>query len=125
MMKTLLAVFAFALLICASPVFAQTNAAAFAVTGASTGQQVRFVSPASVVRTRVEILSVSGEALFDVTSKGNVFDWTLQGGDGQRVADGDYICVVTVKTLSGKISQRIGTVSLASGKAVLLARADL
>ena len=41
---------------------------------------------------------------------GNVFDWHLQDGQAQRLAPGAYVCVVTAKSISGKLTQKIGTV---------------
>src|SRR6185503_13543644 len=89
------------------------------ITVATTGERVRFTAPSHVVRLRVEVLSESGTSLFDISSKGNVFDWTLLDGNGERVVDGLFLCVVTVKSLSGKISQRAGTISVQGGMATL------
>lgn len=80
---------------------------------------VRVAAPSTVVRVRLEILSASGEVLFDVTGKGSVLDWSLRDGSGQPVADGTYLCVVTVKTLSGGLSQRAGAVAVRGGRATV------
>ncbi len=93
--------------------------AAPTITVAATGERVRFIAPSNVVRIRVEVFNESGTSLFDINSKGNVFDWTLLDGNGQRVVDGSFLCVVTVKSLSGKISQRAGTVSVQGGVVTL------
>lgn len=93
------------------------NAAAPPVTISATDGGVRVVAPSVVVRVRLEILAESGEVLFDVTGKGSVLDWSLRDGDGRPVADGTYLCVVTVKTLSGGLSQRAGTVAVRGGRA--------
>ncbi len=76
---------------------------------------VRFAAPNRIARLKLEVLSSAGEALFEVSSKGSVLDWTLHDANGQLLADGSYLCVVTVKSLSGKISQRVGNVSMLSG----------
>ena len=81
------------------------------------------MAPSNVVRIKVEIFSASGESLFDVSSKGNVFDWTLQDGNGQRISEGTFLCVVTVKSLSGRISQRTASVTVQGGRITLQAEA--
>jgi hypothetical protein len=40
-----------------------------------------------------------------------VLDWSLQDGSGQRL-QGSYLTVVTVKSISGRMSEKIGTVSV-------------
>src|SRR5437870_3169454 len=82
------------------------------VTASATGERVRFTAPAAVVQLRLEILSGGGQVLFEVQGKGNVLDWTLQDGSGTRLPDGSYLCVATIKSLSGRISQRIGSLEL-------------
>ncbi|HEU0076421.1 MAG TPA: hypothetical protein VFQ76_02155 [Longimicrobiaceae bacterium] len=89
------------------------------VTISATGGGVRVAAPSPVVRVHLEILSESGEVLFDVVGKGSVLDWSLRDGAGQPVADGTYLCVVTVKTLSGGLSQRAGTVVVRDGRATV------
>jgi hypothetical protein len=62
----------------------------------------------------VEVYASSGEKLFDQEIRGgNVFDWHLQDGHAQRLAAGDYVCVVTAKTISGKLTQKVGAVTIA------------
>src|SRR5207245_2772051 len=51
--------------------------------------------------------------LSDVNSEGNMLDWTLQDSAGARLGNGSYLAVVTVKSLSGKLSRRMGSVSVA------------
>jgi hypothetical protein len=63
------------------------------------------------VQIRLEVYSSSGKKVFDNEVRGgNVLDWYLQNGQAERLADDTYLCVLTVKNLSGKISQRIGSV---------------
>ena len=40
------------------------------VTAAARAERVRFMAPSNVVRIKVEVFSPSGDALFDVSSKG-------------------------------------------------------
>lgn len=84
------------------------------VTAVASGEQVRITAPASVVQMHVEVYATSGKKLFDNEIRGgNVFDWHLQDGQAERLPAGDYICVVTVKNTAGKLSQRLGTVTVA------------
>ncbi len=83
------------------------------ITAAASGERVRITAPVSVVQMHVEIYAASGEKLFDQEIRGgNVFDWHLQDGQAQRLAPGSYVCVVTAKSISGRLTQKIGTVSV-------------
>lgn len=82
------------------------------VTFTRSGQRVRFTAPSSVVQIHLQVYDEAGQLLFDVNSKGNVFDWMMQSGGGEQLNNGNYLCVVTVKTLSGKLTQRIGVASV-------------
>ena len=93
------------------------------ITGTASAERVRFTAPGTVVQMQLQIYDASGQLLFDVTSKGNVLDWTLQDSGGERIAPGSYLCLVTVKSLSGKLSQRIGQ-ALVQEKQVELQRVD-
>src|SRR2546423_1646059 len=81
------------------------------VTASAAAERVRFTASSNVVRMQLQVVSESGQILFDVSSKGNVLDWTLQDSSGQRL-QGSYLTVVTVKSLSGTVSERTGTVSV-------------
>jgi hypothetical protein len=80
------------------------------VTAGSSAERVRFAAPGTVVQMRLQVYSDTAQTVFDATSKGNVLDWTVQDGTGARLVEGKYVCVVTIKSLSGKLSQRIGEV---------------
>src|SRR5881396_3543798 len=80
----------------------QTNTT---VTGAASAERVRFTAPSNVVRMQLQVVSESGQILFEVSSKGNVLDWSLQDGGGQRL-QGSYLTVVTVKSISGRMSEK-------------------
>ncbi|MDX6305081.1 MAG: hypothetical protein QOI77_2050 [Blastocatellia bacterium] len=83
------------------------------ITAAAAVERVRIAAPASVVQMHVEIYAAGGEKLFDQEIRGgNVFDWHLQDAQGQRLAPGTYVCVITAKNISGKLTQKIGTVSI-------------
>ena len=90
------------------------------VTASATARRVRFVSPGSVVQLRLEVYNEVGQKLFDTELRGgNVLDWLLQDGAGQHLQPGSYACVLTIKSLSGRISQRVGMVRVNEEKAVV------
>ena len=99
------------------------SATAPVITGTASAERLRFTAPNTIVQMHLQIYTDSGQPLFDVTSKGNVLDWTLQDTGGEHLVPGSYLCVVTVKSLSGKLSQRIGSV-LVQEKQVELQRVD-
>jgi hypothetical protein len=77
--------------------FAQSTSAGPTLTVTATGNSVRFTAPSTVVKMRVEILDAFGQRLFDNEVRGgNVFDWHVQNGQAERLADGSYVCVVLV-----------------------------
>jgi len=77
------------------------------------GDRVRFTAASFVVQIRLEVYNSSGRKLFDNEIRGgNILDWHLNDGKAETVADGAYLTVVTVKSLSGRITQRIGMVMI-------------
>lgn len=81
------------------------------ITASVADERVRITAPAYVVQMHVEVYAATGEKLFDQEIRGgNVFDWHLQNGQAQRLASGAYLCVVTTKSISGRLAQKIGTV---------------
>ena len=92
------------------------------VTATSTARRVRFVSPGTVVQLRLEVYNEAGQKLFDTELHGgNVLDWHLQDGAGQDLQAGSYACVLTIKSLSGRLSQRVGLVTVNDKKAAIRA----
>src|SRR5262249_43754288 len=82
------------------------------ITAFASNERVRFTAPSSVVEIRLEAYSSTGRKLFDNEVRGgNVLDWLLKDGQGAPLADDNYLCVVTVKELSGRLSQKIGFVT--------------
>src|SRR5687768_11780248 len=64
------------------------------VTATASAKRVRFVSPGTVVQLRLEIYNEAGQKLFDTElHSGNVLDWNLKDGAGERLATGSYACV--------------------------------
>lgn len=86
------------------------------VTVSASAERVRFVAPTRIARLRLEVLSGEGLLMFEAQSRGNVFDWPLADAQGARLADGTYLCVVTVKDLAGRLSQRLALVQLAGNR---------
>lgn len=98
----------------------QSTAAVPLVTAAATAKRVRFVSPGTVVQLRLEVYNDTGQKLFDTELRGgNVLDWHLQDGAGERLQSGSYACVLTIKSLSGRLSQRMGVVTVNEKKAAI------
>src|SRR5215813_6672668 len=92
----------------------QAHSTDVTVTAAAIGERVRFSAPLDVVQMHIEVYTESAVKLFDFELKsGNVFDWNLQDGKAERLGAGYYLCVVTVKSLSGKLTQKLGAINLA------------
>src|SRR5437773_7646471 len=91
-----------------------------AVTISVTEGGVRFVGLGSLRQMRLEVFSGDGQTIYNSEfHNGNVRDWTLQDKAGQRVADGTYLCVITIRDLSGKLVTKQGSVLLQNGQASL------
>src|SRR5437870_3157108 len=83
------------------------------ITAAATAERVRFTAPSTVVQIRIEVYAANGEKLFDNEIRGgNVVDWHLQDGQTGRLSDGSYLCVITAKSLSGRMSQKLGIITI-------------
>jgi endosialidase-like protein len=96
------------------------RSSAATITASASGERVRFTAPSSVVQIRLEIYNPTGTKLVDNEVRGgNVLDWHLQGGQAEPLPDDSYLCVVTVKSLSGKLTQRIGSVTVEKSSASL------
>jgi hypothetical protein len=90
------------------------------VTATATATRVRFVAPGTVTQLRLEVYNESGQKVFDTELHGgNVLDWHLQDGAGERLLAGSYASVLTIKSLSGRLSQRLGVVTVNDKKATL------
>src|SRR5712692_7318412 len=91
----------------------ETARTSVTVTASASADRVRFTAPSSVVQMRLEVYGSNAEKLFDNELKGgNVLDWLLHNGQAERLTSGSYLCVVTVKTLSGRMTQRLGSVTV-------------
>lgn len=95
------------------------------VTATATAKRVRFVSPGTVVQLRLEVFNDTGQKIFDTELRGgNVLDWHLQDAAGERLPAGSYACVLTTKSLSGRLSQRVGLVTVNDENAAVSTVAD-
>src|SRR5436190_12424605 len=122
-MKTLVTTVAGILLVASIVCAQEQNAASsgrstMTVTAAATADRVRFTAPSTVVQMRLEVYGANGEKLFDNEIRGgNVIDWRLQNGQAERFSDGSYLCVITSKSLSGRISQKLGKIIIENASA--------
>jgi hypothetical protein len=97
---------------------ANQQRAPLTVTASASSDRVRFTSPSSVVQIRLEIYNSTGKKVFENEVRGgNVLDWHLEDGQAEPIADDTYLCAVTVKSLAGKLTQRIGSVTFEKGAA--------
>jgi hypothetical protein len=70
---------------------------------------IRFRAEGPVQQLRLEVLSLSGQRVFDsgfITH--TVLDWKLANSQGQPVATGIYLYIVTVKDESGNVEKKLG-----------------
>lgn len=80
---------------------------------------VRFSAQGSVKELRVEVLSLSGQKVFDsgpVLS--NALDWKLLNTQGQPVANGVYLYTVTIKDPFGNVTKKLGKLAILRGKGI-------
>src|SRR5581483_9821285 len=80
-------------------------ASASPVLAAASTERLRLVAPG-------EVFTPAGEKLFDSDARfGNQLDWNLLDQQGQRLADGAYRCLVTARTLDGRLSRKQGIIA--------------
>ena len=96
-----------------------------AVVAAATDRGVRFTAASGdVVEMRLQVYSTLGEKVFDSDfRRGNVLDWAVNTSPGQpgTLSDDEYLCLLTLRDLSGRLRQRRGVASVQSGAARLRA----
>jgi hypothetical protein len=87
------------------------------VTATVSAERVRFIAPSDTTAVRLEVYTVDGQRLVDSGFKsGSFLDWTMLDEQGQRHPAGAYLCVVAVKSLSGRVSHKLGTLNLPRGR---------
>src|SRR5262249_22694590 len=97
-----------------------SNSTGATITASASGERVRFAASSSVVQIRLEVYDSVGNKLFDIEVRGgNVLDWHLQDGQAEPLSDDAYLCVITVKSLSGRITQRAGSVIVQNNSATV------
>ncbi|HEY0405411.1 MAG TPA: tail fiber domain-containing protein [Pyrinomonadaceae bacterium] len=99
------------------PVFAQEQkggkSSAPVVTATARGQQVRFAALGEVQQMRLEVFDTYGQKIFDSSFiKGNLYDWRLTDQQGQHLADGSYLYLITTRDFAEQLSQKYGNVLL-------------
>ncbi|MDT7602770.1 MAG: trimeric autotransporter adhesin, partial [Acidobacteriota bacterium] len=96
-----------------------------AVTASASESGARFASPGEVLQMRLQIYAAAGELVFDSGARaGSVIDWKIADVP-QGLADGAYLCVVTVKDLHNRATQKLSAMSVAAGRVSLaVARED-
>ena len=105
----------------AGAAFAQGNKNTLipSVAAAATTEQARFLADNEVTNIRLEVLTFNDARLYDSDFKaGNLLDWNWQDAQGQRLADGAYRCIVTVKDLTGHATQRQGILLVQNGATI-------
>ncbi len=82
------------------------------VTATISAERVRFTAASNIIAMRLEVYKVDGQRFFDSGFKsGTLLDWTILDEQGERYPAGEYLCVVAIKSLSGRVSQKLGTLS--------------
>ena len=100
---------------------AQSHSERAVVVAAATDTGARFTAASGgVAEMRLEVFSSAGERVFDSDfRRGSVLDWVAGGGvTGAQSApqDDDYLFVVTLRDLSGRLRQSRGVASLRAGR---------
>src|SRR5437870_6338791 len=91
-----------------------------AVTISVTEGGLRFVGMGSFRQMRLEVFGGDGGSVYNSDfHAGSVRDWGLVDKGGQRLTDGTYLCVITIRDLAGKLVTKQGSVVLQSGQASL------
>jgi hypothetical protein len=123
-MQRLKLIIALSIILFANSTFAQESATttqaqpapSLTVSAAVSDGGVRFAAPGQSLQMRLEIYNAGGELVFDSGARqGSILDWKLADA-AQKLADGSYVSVVTVKDFQGKLRQRLGAISLQSGQ---------
>ncbi len=82
------------------------SADAGALFGAVTENRVRFSAFGEFIQLRLEVINSAGDLVFDSNFKaGNALDWLATDNQRQALVDGLYLCLVTVKDATGRLSK--------------------
>src|SRR5712691_11408953 len=100
-----------------APARETSRAAGPAVTISVTERGVRFAALGSFGKMRLEVFNADGTSLYNSDfAAASVRDWVLDNKDGQLLPDGTYLCVITIRDLSGRMSTKQGSVLVKGGK---------
>ena len=90
------------------------------VTATTSNGRVRYASLGEVNQSRLQVFSADGRQVYDSDLRlGNLIDWPLLDQQGQRLTDGSYAFLVTVREFSGNLTQKYGTALLDSDHVTL------
>jgi len=112
----------------ASSAYAQTESASkqpaaqpdATVTVSLSAKGVRFAAPGALGQMRLEVFNAAGASLYNSEFQpGTVRDWAVQDKQGQALVDGTYLCIVTLRDLSGRLTVKQGQIAIQSGQATL------
>src|SRR5437764_15084366 len=96
-----------------APTRETARAADPAVTISVTERGVRFAALGSFGKMRLEVFNADGTSLYNSDfAASSVRDWALDDKEGQRLADSTYLCVITIRDLSGRLTTKQGSVML-------------
>src|SRR5438874_1204065 len=92
-----------------SPARESFRAAGPAVTISVTERGVRFAALGSFGKMRLEVFNADGTSLYNSDfAAASVRDWAFATQEGQPLPDGTYLCVVTIRELSGRMITKQG-----------------
>ena len=87
----------------------RAQASTVIVTATTNNQRVRYVAMGEVHQTRLQVFSADGIQVYDSDFKlGNLIDWQLVDQQGQHLADGSYLFLITIKDFSDALTQKYG-----------------
>jgi hypothetical protein len=90
------------------------------VTVSLSAKGVRFAAPGALGQMRLEVFNAAGAALYNSEFQpGTVRDWAVQDKQGQALADGIYLCLITLRDLSGRLTLKQGQIAIQGGQASL------
>src|SRR3989441_7439624 len=100
-----------------APIRESPRATGPAVTISVTERGVRFVALGSFGKMRLEVFNADGASLYNSDfAAASVRDWVLDNKDGLLLPDGTYLCVITIRDLSGRMITKQGSVVLQGGQ---------
>ncbi len=74
--------------------------------GAVSENRLRFAALGELIELRLEVIAPTGEVVFDSGFKaGNALDWLAADKPGQALADATYLCLITIKDATGKLTR--------------------